>query len=277
MSTSGQTETEARGRPREAFEFIRGGQHWRLTSNSSDILLQQGSFRSANISRGAIEFTPDPNRDAITITLDKDEEVAKLLRGRSQAEVVAVIIYRAHEEFTDSGESSFPVKAEVIWSGRVLSEKLSGLVVEMNCEPSSTSLKRVGLRRLWQRQCPHVLYDSSTCKVASSSKTVTAAVTAISGSTITVSAVEGGMYPGGLLEWVNPATSSIEARMIKDQEGNVLTLSYNIPSLVVNDVVTLAAGCNHTSDNCLNKFDNLNNYGGAPFIPESHPFGTTIY
>lgn len=43
------------------------------------------------------------------------------------------------------------------------------------------------------------------------------------------------------------------------------------PDFAINDVVTAFAGCRHTADDCKNKFDNVANFGGFPFIPNVNP------
>ena len=279
MSTAGQTETGARGRPREVYDFVRGGQHWRFTSNSETISTNVGVFQAIFISRSTIELTPDLNRDSITITMDKGEDVPALFKYGSPAEVVSVTIYRVNEVFTDEGESSFPNPAEVIWAGRILSVRWTAAAAELNCEPSATSLKRIGLRRLWQRTCPHVLYDPRSCKVAKAPFVHQAVVDSISGNDIVVSSTghADGWFSGGLLEWGNAVDSTFEQRMIRSHVGNTLTLTYAIPSLTPGQAVSITAGCKHTTDDCAGKFSNSDNYGGCPFIPEAHPFGTTIY
>ena len=69
--------------------------------------------------------------------------------------------------------------------------------------------------------------------------------------------------------------------------GNVLSLSRPIETLAeVSDgygnnyggfygssTVTLYPGCTKSRAVCKNKFDNLNNYGGFPWIPTKNPFG----
>lgn len=43
------------------------------------------------------------------------------------------------------------------------------------------------------------------------------------------------------------------------------------PDLQVGDVVSLFAGCRHTKDDCLTKFNNVANFGGFPDVPNVNP------
>ena len=38
-------------------------------------------------------------------------------------------------------------------------------------------------------------------------------------------------------------------------------------------VIRIYPGCDRTKETCQSKFNNLNNYGGFPFIPLKNPFG----
>ena len=53
----------------------------------------------------------------------------------------------------------------VFWKGRVAGVRFAGGETTISCDPLATALKRIGLRRPAQRQCPHALYDVG-CNVA---------------------------------------------------------------------------------------------------------------
>lgn len=60
--------------------------------------------------------------------------------------------------------------------------------------------------------------------------------------------------------------------MITAHSGNVLTLVDGIDDLAVGSSVTLWPGCARTVNACADKFANLDNYGGLPFLPAKNPF-----
>lgn len=62
------------------------------------------------------------------------------------------------------------------------------------------------------------------------------------------------------------------ARMIVGHTGINITLVSPMPSLVPGQAVRLYAGCDHSTTVCKNRFDNLANYGGFPWIPGKNPF-----
>jgi hypothetical protein len=63
-----------------------------------------------------------------------------------------------------------------------------------------------------------------------------------------------------------------ELRMITAHSGNVVTLVDSVADLVVGATVTLWPGCSRTVNHCQNKFSNLANYGGLPYLPAKNPF-----
>ena len=271
MSTQGQTETGARGRPRELYEFARGNRIWRHTSNSEVVDCLTGVYQPTNIKRPSVELTPDLNRATVKVIMDKDEEVPGLFKAGTPSDIVTITISRVMETFTDEGVSTYPTQPQVIWAGRVLSVRWQEATAELDCEPSSTSLKRIGLRRLWQRPCSHVLYDGATCKLVADSYVTNGTVTAVNGNVVTVAGVSTGQA-GGYLVWQNPDGNE-DRRMIRTQVGSDLTLSYPIVGMPANSLVKVYQGCMHNTDDCSAK-GNILNYGGQPDMPEKYPFGT---
>jgi uncharacterized phage protein (TIGR02218 family) len=253
------------GAPVELYEFARAAQVWRYTSADSDITYDSKTWSAATMMRNSIEATPEQARNALKVTVQRDNEVADLFRQTAPTEVIALTVRRYHR-----GDGN----AVVIWVGRVLNVEWQGSQAVLNCEPVTASMKRPGLRRLYQRQCPHVLY-SAACGVNKAAMAVAGTVGGISGTALTVAAAAGeadGYFAGGYVEW-QPESGVFERRFIKKHIGSALTLSVAFDGIAVGQAVTLYPGCDHTTTTCDGKFSNLNNYGGFPHIPTKNPFG----
>lgn len=258
------------GAPVELYEFARGSQLFRYTSADADFTLLGDTYTRETLQRSAIETSAERARNAISITCRREFAIADLFRIAPPSDVVAVTIRRVHRGDTDPA---------VIWMGRVLNCEWAGAAAKLNCEPVSTSLKRPGLRRLYQRNCPHVLYGQGLgqCNVNRATHSTVTTVTAISGLTLSVAALAAKPYAGGFVEW-EVATGVIERRFITGFSGLTLTLSQAFQGIEVGDTVTVSPGCNHTTAVCDGTYDNLPNYGGMPFIPAKNPFdGTPVY
>ena len=148
----------------------------------------------------------------------------------------------------------------------------------IDCESVFTSLKRLGLRRRYQRSCPHVLYGNQ-CKVVKSDYATTGTATAISGLDVTVAEAANqadGYYSGGILEWTTLAGFGRKV-MIENHVGSTLTMLTPVPDLNAGTAVTIYPGCRRTTADCVNKFNNLENYGGMPYIPLKSVFGSSAF
>jgi hypothetical protein len=115
----------------------------------------------------------------------------------------------------------------------------------------------------------------SGCDVNRELHKYTGSITSINGSAITVqgSSLNGdGYYTGGLLIAPNGAS-----RFITNQVSDIVTISRPIQGLLGSMDVDIYPGCDHLKETCLAKFNNLNNFGGFPWIPSRNPFdGSSI-
>jgi len=137
------------GEPIEMYHFIVGSTHHRFTSAKSAITYDGNTYQPALIKRGSIDFTTEKGRNNLKIQTVRDFAIAELFKVSPPSDVILLVVHRVHYGDSDGA---------VIWSGRVLNCEWSGSTASINCEPVSSSLQRVGLRRMYQRQCPHVLY-----------------------------------------------------------------------------------------------------------------------
>lgn len=250
--------------PVELYEFRRGGETWRYTSAAQDATYATYSYSAVPISRGSIEQTTEIGKAGLRITFARDVEVAQGFISTPPSEVTLLTLYRQHR---GDGETV------AVWMGRVLNAEWRESVVELNCEPVYTSLQRIGLRRLYQRNCPHVLYGTA-CGASAVVFRVGGTVTSIAGTLLSVPAAAGyavGHFAGGYATWA--ANGITEKRMIVGHNADAITLSAVPPGLAIGDAIYLYPGCDRTLNTCHAKFGNSANFGGFPFIPTKNPFG----
>jgi len=60
--------------------------------------------------------------------------------------------------------------------------------------------------------------------------------------------------------------------MITAHASGAILMVDSIEGVTEGSTVTLWPGCARTMNACLNKFNNLDNYGGLPFLPSKNPF-----
>ena len=257
-------ETSAQsGRPVELYEFLSGATYYRYTSADGDVSYGGNTYAAVPIARGAVEATSETARLALKISCARDLPVLDLFSVGAPEEVVLITLRRMH---AGDGE------VVIMWMGRVLNVTINNASAEVHCESVYTSLKRVGLRRLYQKSCPHVVYGTG-CGLARSTYKATKTVSTVSGTTITVGSigVADGYYAGGYLEWTQSGV--IHRRAIHSQTGGGLVVSFPIPGITAGASVDIYPGCDHTLSTCAGKFSNSLNYGGMPFFPTKNPFG----
>jgi uncharacterized phage protein (TIGR02218 family) len=249
------------GQPVELYRFALGLDKWMFTSGQTEVVYQSENYEPAPIRRSGIEQGKEINRSGMDITLTRDNALAALFIASLPEGVVSVTLYRYH--VTDTANEVI-----VLWKGRVGGARLSGSELVLKCEPIATSLKRPGLRARYQLLCRHALY-SAGCGALKDSFRVDGNVMAVSGTTVQVAAAgtrPDGYFVAGMLQ------TDEGARMIVGHSGVNLTLVAPMPSLAVGDSVRLYAGCDHSTATCLNRFNNLANFGGFPYIPQKNPF-----
>lgn len=258
--------------PIELYVFTVGIQTFRFTSAPTDVTLATQLYTAVQIERSEIEDTGDIPKAQVSLDVFRDFPVADLFRVAPPSEVIVIDIYRLHLDDPD-------LEKKLLWTGRVLNcEWNAKSQATLTCESLATSLRRRGLRRLYQRQCPHVLYGPA-CGLSNTAWKTTVTLdspfSAVSGTTISdpnIDAQPDGYFAGGYLEWES-SPGVIERRGIRSHVGADIELTHPIVGLVAGATIDLFAGCDHSKATCATKFANLVNYGGFPYVPKKNPFG----
>lgn len=263
--------------PVELYRFWLGSEVWRYTSADVDITYQGLLYPAQAIQRPEIEGTGELARTNLPITVPVDFPVAQLFVQGPPAEVVAMSIVRVHRDGIDGDPpGDFIV---TLWVGRVLNCEWTGDRAILHTEPMQTSIRASGLRRMYSRQCPHMLYGSScgldagdweaACTVAAVTSPIELAISGPHAST-------DGYFAGGALAWVDGAGRT-QRRMIEAHESGAIVLMTPLAGLGVGAAVTLLPGCAHTLNECHTKFSNRINYGGFTSIPGTNPFTAPVF
>lgn len=267
MTTYSELESSIHGgRPVDLFRFVYGSQVW-TCSSGPEIEYNGETYAMFAVGRDEIGQTQELHKSGLNVVLPRTCELSMLYLVGNPEAVVTLTVYRLHV-----GASDGPI---VYWKGRVVSVEWSGAEARLTCESVFTSLKRPGLRARYQRMCRHALY-SDQCGVSKAAYAIAGAVSAINAArtvlTVTAAAaLEDGWFSGGMVE-----TPSGGFLFVTRHAGSSLTLA-NPCALAVSDAVTLYPGCARGRQACNNKFNNILNFGGWPWIPSRNPFdGRTL-
>jgi len=260
------------GAPIELYEFEVGPTIHRYCSGPDDYVYLTKTFDGVQISRTDVDESGELPKDGITITVPRDAAIAEEFRIAPPSDVVLVSVYRLHVTDAD-------IERKLFWTGRVLNCEWKGAVAELTCQSIYTALKRPGLRRLYQRQCPHVLYGPA-CGLVDTAYKATIVLDTVSGTTITAAAIGAqadGHFAGGMIEWES-SPGRYERRGIKSHVGSAVTLTHAILELPAGASVSIWPGCDHSIATCQSKFGNILNYGGFPYFKTKNPFvGTNVF
>lgn len=262
-----EAQEEGNGYPIELYEFKRGvSETFYLTSHDDPITFQSNIYVPTQLERAKVELNTEIERAELKIQIQRDAEILDNFVAFPPTEIMTLTIFRTHgndltEEFV------------TVWKGRVLTVEWSGSQASIACEPVFTSLKRPGLRRKFQAQCPHILYGAE-CAISNLDFQVIGTISAIAINVVSAPEWVGvaGNFDGGYLVFQNNQFRTVIA---DDGAGN-LTLVSPFVDLVIGSSVEAFPGCAHDLADCDTKFANVVNYGGFPYVPGRNPFGGAI-
>lgn len=150
-------------------------------------------------------------------------------------------------------------------TARLSQVKMSNSEVILYFVNNTSSLRRTGLKRVYEKLCPHTLY-SRGCNLYSGDFQAPGYVTAINGLEFTVpiaGSSDDGFFTFGYIENMNGVR-----RFIEKHVGSTLTLESGSQEYIDEFdsdgwiVVNIYPGCNKNISTCRIKFNNGVNYGG---------------
>lgn len=249
------------GKPVEMYRFQRGAETWLVTTARRPVTVNSETYLPAYVERDNIRSSGDKGREKTTIMMDSTHPMIQPYAAGPPAAPTTVLILRAE---SDDGTFRF------VWGGRIITADVGPAKAKINCEPISTTLRRLGLRRPYQVLCDLVLYDPNSCRATEVK--VDATVTLIGGKTVSISVAGSpseGLYAGGKIYFGTLLYFILEHHT---SGGNTLVLAGPPAGLTVGAAIQISRGCPHDTIGCIS-FNNLDNYGGFPYMPQRNPFG----
>lgn len=250
----------------ELYEFTFGVAHFLYTAGGRDITVASQTYTHAAIGRGSINESIDVSRNSLDITAPLELPLLDLFRPIAPVAPVGVVV-RKYQGTTLS----------TIWNGEIGSAEFNGSGCTLHCVSPMSSARATGLKRNWQKQCPLVLYSTGLgqCNANKEAVKALATLTGVAGNVIHAAAFAAqadGWWSGGYIEWNDGHI--LQRRWISSHTGDALTLMTPAAPLIETSIVSVFPGCDHTLATCDSKFNNADNYGGQPWIPEKNPMGS---
>lgn len=259
----------------ELYKFVRDTEEWNKTSANISVSYNGDVYEPATIGRSELEQRNELSKSNLEIEIDAFDSLAQNLLTTFTEKVLSLTLFIQTDAITG-----------VAWKGRLTDIKPSKTKVKLVFENVFTSLRRPGLRLRFQKPCPHSLYGLG-CNLNKDSFAVTGAAIDVSGTSIVIAEAAlqpDGYYLGGMVK----APNGIYGFIIS-HSGQNLILQRPIESLISEFdlygygnsygnkyggvILTLYPGCDRLRQTCETKFNNLDNYGGFPWIPSINPMG----
>lgn len=220
--------------------FALGEKVWRFARADQDVTYAGNTYQALPGGMEPTRFrdSSEVQKSNVTLTVDRHHPIAELWRVSPPAGIVAVVLVEFHEGEEDGAISWLGHVSNVGWVGEARAE--------ITLSPGALAMRTNGLRRLWQKNCPHVLYGPS-CRLSRVGEPAPAELSAVDGAQLTAAGFVGDFdLAGGRIEWVElvevegeePQEIHHRAR-IQTHSGGVITLAAPAPSLAVGGAVTV--------------------------------------
>lgn len=277
MSYEDQDRSVEGGQPFTLFLFRYGPEDnhvFAYTDVDQIVYRDEVAYLPTTIGRQSVEESGNLDQKTMEIDISPRSTIVQFYRERTPPSTVSLTIWAGH--LTDPAE-----EARVVWKGRVLSVESKRPFSKINAEPLDTTLKRAGLRRHYQRGCPHVLYKTA-CGADRETLKLTPTILSVGNNFVELASGFGGAvqdrkYISGYVEWVNEDDGLVENRTIlsavEDGSSKRLVLNGKTNGLLTTTTLSLFAGCNHRRGDCNDLHGQIVSFGGQFAIPRQNPFG----
>lgn len=268
MSYAQKDNSVQEGQPVEFYKFTSPLGTFRFTSdnepgicNGELYLVLPGGITRTSIETGSVVDTVM----TMDFTFRADTDLARLYCYQTTPELMNVEVRRAHRG------DDWNTEWEMEWMGYGLDVSGSGPTITIKTGSVIQAKLNGNIASIYyQRMCNHMLFDER-CKVNKDDWTITSTITKVQRQLITVENDQSadGELKAGEIEHVRTG----EKRSIYDNSSNIITIGYPFGDAQVGDEVRLVFGCDHKRlGHCKNRFNNVQNFGGFPFIPVENPF-----
>lgn len=271
-------ESRTQGEPISLYHFQYGEsstQFYAYTDGEQAVTYAGKIYLPIPIAMGAVRASGTLDKQSIEVRTPQNVELAELFRLYPPSQVVTLVVRQGHVGDADA-------QFLVTWTGRVIGHKRQGNEAVYTIESLATAMRRSILRRHYMLGCGHALYGPS-CKANKAAATVIRSVLSVSGASVTLldlwqTEERKPKYIGGMVEW-EALDGTKESRWLVRLSGTnnqTLMLDGVAKGLVSGMSVNVILGCNHQAgleDDCIVLHENINNFGGCPWIPTQNPIG----
>lgn len=198
--------------------------------------------------------------------IDRDELASGVFDGAR--------LYVFATTYTAPTEDEEPIGAAILGKTTLLDDRYR---VEMM---SLSDLLGQSVGKTYTAPCPKRLggQEFAGCKVDLAPLTVPGTVTAVTSAAVVRDAARteaADWFAMGTIEWLTGDNAGLKPQEIKryDADGTIETYEPAYYAPQIGDTFQLVPGCRKRLEDCRDKYDNVINFGGFPYIPVSSQYG----
>jgi len=254
-------------RPFELYKIWRGSDVWRYTSGDIAVDYEGYTWQPATIERGTVQYNSDLECSELEVTFAKvDPAVTAYFAGFPMKKTWIEVRKLFH--------GLNPLEHVVLFVGEIHSVALKGPAAQAKCVGAESVLRRSVPRYTYQPECNWTLFGAQCGLDDTAYKLSVAADVQVDENTNTqwlVATEFGGQLDGywvlGCVEYEN------DKYPIAEHAGHSIRLSRPIAGLTEGENININVypGCDGKLATCRDKFNNLLNFGGHPYIPLDNP------
>lgn len=256
---------EARTRkPVEFYHIYRegGDEHWYYTSGDIAVTFDGNVYTPATMERDAIEYNSDMNVTTVKVRAAFITDPIIDFIVQNPVEVLWIQIMKLHRD-------QDPLEANVLFTGQMKSVTIKGAQGEAEVVGFEWYFKQQIPRYRFQPGCNNTLYDDY-CTINKASFTHAVTVSGVSADGLTLTSGDFDALADDYLVFGYIAFND-NLRLITSHTGNTIEIRYRIIGLTAGASATVYAGCDLKAETCRDKFNNINNFFGHPYIPVENP------
>lgn len=229
------------------------------------------TFTPVQIMHGPLEASADYQQKSFQVTVATIDDMIRRFFVTAAVTKIRVTIIRLNAAalaLAGTAQLDYQQDGLIVGGGLLGETVMSGSSLSAIVTPEVFFIDAQIPRYYFQALCNHVLYDSTTCRASKNSDGSNVNNADPWQKSFDIDWQAGNRhYQGGYL--IHTPTGGRFA--INQNTGSKIYLAYWSPDIKDGDWVTLFPGCSHTRLDCQNKFNNLANFGGFPYIPDQNP------
>lgn len=247
------------------------------TFGEDSVTLYNEQYTYASVDHGNVKQTPQVEKQTLTLVFSINNTVAR--KFVQQPNPISAVLTVFEVDLVNAFNPNNPPK-KVVWTGTISSAVIKGERIELVSLNLFGSLKQSGNRARYNRLCRHALYGEG-CGVPfdTPANRKFGDLLSVQGALVVVKMFGNytdKFFTGGLLRQDNDLYFVLAETLI-EVDGNRDTIGFTLdrPLRSATTSLNLFPGCDRTQTTCHFRFNNLDNFGGFPYIPQRNPFKLT--